>query len=267
MVIPKEAGFLSVVGQSDGLDLWTLERFNQQRTGHQRFSAPVPAREDAALSIPDFVIDRIPSRLISLVDSEGNPVSGGQVSAECIETMVQDGKVYRLNQPLAQPAITDSQGRCNLTLNRSNWEHGTIRVTKFSREDIPTGAGYTVAESTITPSDLSPIKLVLRRPWIVSGQVILDGRPATELIVGLEQKLQDQQGDFYWLKAGMDKVDDQGRFEISCVPGSDFEILLRRDTSGVTSVHRAKIPIQKVSSDHYTTGTISISSDQLRSVP
>lgn len=264
MVVPRGPGFVSVVGQSAGLDLWTVERFNQAQSGQERFTRAVKDGSASDLQIAEFRIDPIETRMVTVIDAGGLPVAGIWVHASCIQTQVVEGKTYRLNQNLAEPVMTDENGQCSLTLNRSVWEHGTVKVTKSNDQEFASSPGYTAAQATITPGSNSPLHLKLGNPWEVTGRVLIDGRPASGSQVGLVTMHDDGSSEFSWLAAGLERVDENGQFKLYCTAGPEYFFMLRHGDDSAPKFYLAKDPISKVSAERYTTGTVSISGDQLK---
>lgn len=264
MVVPREAGYLSVTGESAGLDLRTTDRFNSDSSGLERFTHPLDAGDANKVSIPDFQIDRINDRWVKVVDESGKPVEGVSISAEWIETLVSEGRTYRLERTLAERVLSDFNGEAALTLNCSGWEYGTVKAHVFIQDDEKSTETYLTGRAEITPDSTSPIRLVVLRPWKVNGRVLIDGKPAEDIEVGLVTRA-PWQTRRERLSAGYHKIGVDGHFEFDCEPGRVYSVVLLRRTEKVSKYYYvAGKPITAVPPNQFDAGTIEISSEQFR---
>ncbi|MCS7469902.1 hypothetical protein NZK35_24890 [Stieleria sp. ICT_E10.1] len=263
MVIPKEKGYLSVVGNSPGLDFWTIDRFNADASGQQQFTQLVDSGTLPGLTVPDFRIAQIPNRTVTVVDTNGSPVEGVWVRSEYIETIQRDNKMYHLHRSLAATVKTDNAGRCRLVLNQSTWEHGTVSAMNVDHEDTSTDPPFTAGQVSITPGSDDPVTLVLREPWIVTGRVLLNGNPANGLRAGLTTRLVGS-GDFGQFKTDTVPIGDDGSFEVQAVAGLEYAVAVRRDAETEEKYFYWQTPIPEPRSGRVDVGTLSISSNQLK---
>ncbi|MDV6030302.1 MAG: hypothetical protein F9B45_09380 [Phycisphaera sp. RhM] len=263
MVVPKGKGYLTVVGSSPGLDLWMSDRFNAEASRPPQMTQAIEAGDLDDLEVPDFQIQSIPVRWVTVVDTSGSPVEGVWVHCGFVETLNRDNRTYHLPQTLAESAMTGPDGRCALLLHRSSWEHGTVSVTKIDDESSSTRPRFTAAQATITPGSDAPIKLVLRDPWLVSGRVMLDGTPATGLTVGLTTRLIGS-GDFGQFKTDTVPIGEDGSFQVQAVAGLEYAVAVRQDAETEKKYFYWQTPIPEARSGRVDVGTLSISSNQLK---
>ena len=263
MVIPKGKGYLTVLGSSPGLDLWMTDRFNAETSRPPQMTQAIEAGDGFDLEVGDFKVQHIPARRVTVVDTNGSPVEGVWVHCGFIETLERDNRTYHLPQTLAEPARTGPDGRCSLLLHRSTWEHGTVSVTKVDDENSSKRARFTAAQATLTPDSDAPIKLVLRDPWLVSGRVLLDGTPASGLRVGLTTRLIGS-GDFGQFKADTVPIGEDGSFQVQAVAGLEYAVAVRQDAETEKKYFYWQTPIPEARSGRVDVGTLSISSNQLK---
>ncbi|QDV45954.1 Regulatory protein BlaR1 [Stieleria neptunia] len=263
MVIPKEKGYLSVVGSSPGLNFLTIDQFNVESSRQRQLTQAIDARDLFEIRVPEFQIQSIPARWVTVVDTNGSPVEGAWVQCQFIETLDRDHRTYHLSQTLAESAKTGPDGRCSLVLRRSAWEHGTVSVMKTDYEDASPRPRFTAAQATINPNSNAPIKLVLRDPWLVSGRVMLDGKPATGLHAGLTTRLIGS-GDFGQFKTDTVPIGDDGSFQITAVAGLEYAVAVRNDSDTGRKYFYWQTPIEMNASGRLNVGTLRVSSDQLK---
>ncbi|QEF98389.1 Regulatory protein BlaR1 [Stieleria maiorica] len=264
MVVPNERGFLSVIGSIAGMDLLTFDAFNEDTSETQRLTQRVASGAvGSALTVPDFHVDRIPPRIVTVVDSSGAAVPEVWVHSEHVETIQRNGKVYHLPQRLARPERTDADGRCSLVLNRTQWQHGSIKVIEYNDEDAEPSPAFIGAVKEITPDPGAPIKLVLREPWIVTGRVLIDGQPARGLQIGLTTRM-IRSNDFGLFKTDTVTFDGDGNFELKGIAGPEYSVAVRKVSGDTPTYYYWQTPIAEVAPGRYSVGTLSIASDQLK---
>lgn len=263
MVVPPEEAYLTVAGQMVGMDLGSVDRLNTEPAFRKRFTQRVEFGGAEDITVPDFEIERIAERIVTVVDAEGLPVKNVAVSATCIETVVSEGKTYLIPQSLAETNRTGADGQCKLRLTRSKWEHGELKATEVLIDDEGRVAPRVKAcKSVIVPVSTNPIKLVLRDLWVVTGRVLIDGKPATDVDVALTRR-RPGGTKFGWVY-DTEPIEKDGRFEIKAVAGDEYAVgLIRRSKSGNRG-HFSQDPIIRVAEDRYVAKTINITSDQLK---
>lgn len=264
MAIPTRQGFLSVVGSVTGQDVWTVERFNAARGDDYPFTRSVGGNADQD---GKMTLAAIAPRTVSVVDDSGNPIPNADVKVDFLKTVVQDGKTYRLRERLAAFSKTDVKGNATLTLNRSDWSGGEVRVTHFplDENENPT-SNYWSGRAAILPGDRDPIRVIVRPRVEIVGKLLIDGKPASG--VELASTVRGDRGRFSRLNSNYEHPSADGEFQVLGEAGLKHSIMVVRGLGQARKrYYYHQEPAQKLGPRRYSVGTISINRDQLLTLP
>ncbi|MCG8649290.1 MAG: hypothetical protein MI861_05630, partial [Pirellulales bacterium] len=268
MVVPRTSGYVSVLGVVAGFDLVSYQTLTAAPVPHDRFTRQIEFDGQESITVPPFQVERIAPRLVRVVDITGKPLPNADVSANHVRLVRQDGKEYRLSEQLAPDVQTDANGECKLKLNQPQWSEGTVHVY-FHEQDEPSGEITLTldGQTPILPQSDTPIKIVAKQRWRITGKVIIDGQPSPGQEVSLAKRMVKSKR-FGQLAGWGGKTDENGEFEIIASADQEYSVaLVQRHPGQPKKYFFDQRPVrEKVAPSHYRAAEISIESNQWKTM-
>ena len=265
-VVPRRTGFVSVIGSSPGYGLYSADELNADPSVRNRFTQQIqPAAEDR-IAVPEFEVECIAKRLVHAVDTSGTAIPNAEIRTTRIETIESEGIVYRLRQELAPNAKTDQRGECELTLSRSDWESGMLyaSIVDFGEGDKPIVEKY--GRTPIMPNSDSPVRVVLKDPWRVTGRVIIDGRPAEGFRVELTiRRPESKRFEIVANSRSAEPTNASGEFEVFGPADHEYSVRFFRYVEGqpIRDFYSQQ-PAERVGPNEFRMPDIEITRSQLK---
>ncbi len=230
-----------------------------------RFKTLFGVTVSALLATSAGISADLPNRVsIQVVDEHGEAVHDADVKARYLETVVQDGKQYPVPMKLAQPQSTDTNGRCELTLNNVSWTLAglyahRVELTTEEAMELSDDAPNDEKEREAFDRDLQDrcqrfrsayrilpantengalITLELAKAIKVTGRVRVNGKPLSNAFVTVYSGKTSI--DQLFARSAPELTDRDGRFSFYSVPGD---------------LDRAKIVVERPTSHHVLTLT------------
>ncbi len=268
LLAPRRRGVIAIDGIVPGYDIGGGIGVNKPQRELIQEVVPGDATE---LSAPNFRVRPIRPRTVMVVDTNGRPVSGADVSAEHTTTVRGiDGREYSLNQSTLAPRTqSDDGGKCVLKLTQTTWKDGVVKVSKtFIPDDARSNRDVLIqtGHAKIEPNSDQPIKVVVHDHVHLRGQVLVDGKPHPTIRVGLATRA-EKTGPFNKYNNGYFKTSN-GLFEFQMDPTGEYAIMLclLADESNGERHYYHQTPIAKSNSKTWDAGTIDIRLNQLKEI-
>lgn len=213
-----------------------------------RYYEEVLVSKDArSIDVPDIQLVRIPPYKVTVVDAAGAPVANARLQAMWRQWLKVDFPMWNY---LSDPISTDDSGCCDLVLSEQEWQDGVVDasavidgVKVFGRASIPPRE----SKDAKNPNQkLSPIRVVVQRPGIISGTLKRQNRSDKEVQLVLYEAVQTGTGQ--WKSCGLRgaaSTDSQGRYQFAATVGIPYVIAVRdRNPDGTqTILHWIRKPL------------------------
>ena len=181
---------------------------------------------------------------VKVINKQGAPVEGAQVTARYLKIVHQDGVDYPVPMELAKPQKTDKQGRCQLNLQDVAWSLAALsahrtELTTDEAIELSDKAPSAPQEREVFNRELSDrcqrfatayqllaqnrdrdtvVTLELSDAIRVSGRVRVNGTPLAKAFVTISSPKSEV--DQLYPRSAPELTDRDGRFSFYAIPGA-----------------------------------------------